>query len=266
MQDHQYITDRWMPEIVERLCHEKGIDVRSFSDKWMLTLTKNHSSQAIYGFKFGGLNDSAAVATSQDKAATYDILHDSHIDAVPHALISTRANSYHEWKNLAEGWQTFVIKPTHGGGGRAVYAFDGVAKAAERMETHAEQSWCVSPFLQIKSEVRLILLDKEVLLAFEKQNPTIFHGVPMYNLRLGAAAVDLRPNNELIAMADAARRALGLRLVAVDIVVLQGGERLVLEVNEGFSLEHYMRQSSENKQRATEAYGKIIDAMMAPGL
>lgn len=262
---HDYITDRWMPEIIQKLCHEKGVTVQSFSDKWILTLTRSDITRVIYGFKFGGLNDSAAVAISQDKAATYDMLRNAKVAAVPHVLISTRAGSYHEWKNLAEKWQTFVIKPTHGGGGRGVYAFDTIADAEAQMKANYEESWCVSPHLQIKSEVRLILLDDEVILAFEKQNPTTTHGVPMYNLRLGATANDIRPDSEFIGIADDARRALGLRLAAIDIAVLKGGEKLVLEVNEGFSLEHYMRQSPQKKERATIVYAKIIDTMMRPG-
>ncbi len=262
MQDHQYITDRWLPDMVQRLCADKGIAIKTFSDDWVLTLEKGDVRRLIYGFKLGGLNDGAAVAISQDKVATYELLKDAHIAAVPHALISTRANSYDQWEKHAKKWQRFVIKPTHGGGGRAVYMFDDVQAAKQHMATHHEESWCVSPFLAIKEEVRIIMLGDQVLLAFKKHEPVTVHGIPMFNLRLGARATKIKPAADLTAMANAARQALGLNLAAIDIVTVDSGEQWVLEVNEGFSLEHYMRQSLDNKHESEKVYSAVIDAMM----
>jgi glutathione synthase/RimK-type ligase-like ATP-grasp enzyme len=262
MQDHQYITDRWLPDMVKRLCADKGIAVKTFSDEWILTLEKDDIKRHVYGFKIGGMNDGAAVAISQDKVATYELLKGARIAAVPHALISTRANSYDDWEKQAQKWQRFVIKPTHGGGGRGVYVFDDIQAAQQLMATNHEQSWCVSPFVSIKDEVRVILLDDQVVLAFKKYDPVTIHEIPMFNLRLGARATKINPADDLIVMANAARRAVGLRLTAVDIVTLDTGEQLVLEVNEGFSLEHYMRQSLDHKQDAEKVYSAVIDVMM----
>ncbi len=262
MQDNRYITDRWLPKLVQRLCADKGVAVRTFSDDWVLQLDKNEVRRFIYGFKVGGLNDSGAAAVAQDKVATFELLRNAQVPVVPHALISTRASFHADWEQRADSWKRFVIKPTLGAGGRSIYACDTVERANELMAAHYEQSWCLSPFLSIKDETRIILLGNQVLLAFKKHNPVTVHEVPMFNLRLGAVATKVEPSADLIMLADTARRALGLQLAAIDIVTLNTGEQLILEVNEGFSLEHYMRQNIEHEQHVEKVYSAIIDAMM----
>lgn len=256
-----YITDRWLPGMIKEICKEKGIAVQAFSDDWILRLKNATHEQFIFGFKFGGLNDSAAVAVSQDKVATYELLKDADLPAVPHVLVSTRADVNEKWIAQAEGWGDFILKPTHGAGGRAVYFVRHIKEAKAVMDQHAEPAWCIAPFLNITTETRIIMLDSTVLLAFEKRRPVIVHGVPMHNLRLGAVAVNVVPSGETIALADNARQALGLRFAAIDIIET-GGQKMILEVNEGFSLEHYMRQSEENEGRGDRLYRRVIEVMM----
>lgn len=263
MQESNYIVDRYLPDIMRQICDKKDIAVRLLSDEWVLVLKKAEKTHFIYGFKFGGLNDSAAATISQDKVATYELLREANVPAVPHVLVSTRANSYKGWLPRANEWEQFVIKPTHGGGGRAVYLLSNTREATKLMNGHGEQSWCVAPFVKVLSETRLIFLGEEIVLAFEKHDPPMGHGLPMHNLRLGARAVVVEPAAKLVSLARAARKALGLRLGAVDIVELETGETLVLEVNEGFSLEHFMRQSAEYKQLAEGVYEKIVEAMVS---
>jgi glutathione synthase/RimK-type ligase-like ATP-grasp enzyme len=102
------------------------------------------------------------------------------------------------------------------------------------------------------------MLDGEVLLAFEKQEPVLQDGIPMFNLRLGAKAVDCDPSEEIISLASNTQKTLGLRLTTVDIVELENGELKVLEVNDGFSLEHYMKQDAHNVENARHVYDAII--------
>ncbi len=257
MHNGDFILERQMVRIIKDLCEEKNIQFEAFSDDWILRLTKNDNSHYIYGYNFG-LNNGASVAISNDKVATYQLLSVAHIPAVPHLLASTRATQHDEWSSQANEWESFLIKPTHGGGGRGIRLFTTTESAKTVMSELTEQDWCVSPFLRINKETRLVMLDGEPILAFEKQEPVLQNGIPMFNLRLGAKAVNCEPSEEVVRLAKRTQKTLGLRLTTVDIVELENGESLVLEVNDGFSLEHYMKQDEANLHNARRVYKAII--------
>ncbi len=170
MQTGEYIVDRWMVDIVKEICGRNGIDVKSYSQDWVLTLQKDTRKTLVCGFKFG-LNSSASSAISQDKVATYQLLDDARIAAVPHILVSTRATKHSEWADGAEKWGQFLAKPTHGMGGRGIYLFDDTIKARDAMEEHAEESWCVAPFLPIIKETRLVCWTVRFYWHLRRRNP-----------------------------------------------------------------------------------------------
>lgn len=157
-----------------------------------------------------------------------------------------------------------VIKPLSGTGGRGVQRYLTVAEGTDYIKNSTEPAWAISPYIDIVSETRLIVLDGVVQLAYEKQQPQVVNGLKFYNLSHGATAVMLSeiPDN-LQRLALRTCEALCLRLAAVDIVETVGGEHLVLEVNDGFSMEYYALQSPENKTRADALYDAVVSAMFA---
>lgn len=261
MTSGEYIEDRWMPKIIKELCEENFVSIRSYSDDWILTLEKGSTKKVIYGYKFGGFNDSVASAVTLDKVATHELLAEAGMPSVPHVLLSTKLGLHDSSIQLASTWKRIVVKPIHGGGGRGVYALNNVDEALKLTTAHSEQSWCMSPLLNIKAETRFIIFRNAVIFAFEKRDPVTIHGVRMHNLRLGARAHTVVPDKKLELMAIDAARVLQMEFVAVDIVTTDSNEHVVLEVNDGFSLEHYMRQSEANRVRATGAYRTIFGAM-----
>lgn len=262
MSEEQTNRDRTIVKIIRELCQEKNIDLQSYSYDWIFSLRKDGLIKHVYGYRFD-LNNTAAGFISQDKVATYQILTDSGVPAVPHTLVSSHQRYYDEiWTKDAHTWQHFLLKPTNGAGGRNIFLFDNIDTTNNFIHKHKHEVWAVSPFLSIIKETRVVLLDDEVLLAFEKTSPVTVHGVPMFNLRLGAKAVNIDPSEEYIKLARQARRAVGLRFAAIDIVELASGELLVLETNDGFSLEHYCLQEPGNIDKARDVYSAAIDAMM----
>ncbi|MDB5161880.1 MAG: hypothetical protein JWM52_388 [Candidatus Saccharibacteria bacterium] len=257
MHNGDFILERQMVHIIKDVCQKRNIQIEAFSDDWILRLSRNNQMHYVYGYHFG-LNNGASVEISNDKVATYQLLNAAHIPAVPHLLASTRATQHDSWSSHATGWNSFLIKPTHGGGGRGIRLFSDVEAAKSIMSALSEQDWCVSPFLPIKKETRLVMLDGEVLLAFEKHDPVLQDGIPMFNLRLGARAVNREPSDEIVSLAKQTQQTLGLRLTTVDIVELENGESMVLELNDGFSLEHYMKQDEANLEHAHRVYDAII--------
>src|SRR5690606_29180310 len=114
----------------------------------------------------------------------------------------------------------------------------------------------------IEREIRVVLLDGELLIVYEKQ-AVVIDGLKMFNLGMGAVPHNIEPDKELVELALRAQSALGLRLSAVDIIETVTGEWKVLEVNSGFMMENYLRASAENRRQTVEAYEKIVDAVMA---
>lgn len=105
------------------------------------------------------------------------------------------------------------------------------------------------------------MLDGQCLLAYQKTEPVTRAGLKLYNLGAGAIAEDLTPAYSLVDIARRSVDALGLRLAAVDIVQV-AGEQLVLEVNDGFMMEYYLRQSDANYRRTVELYEQVLLAAL----
>lgn len=253
----EYIKDRWIVKMIQELCEQKGIAFSSWSDDWILELQKDDKIHRVIGYRFG-LNDSVSASISQDKVATYTILKAKGIAATQHELVRTKVSALN--KQVFGDWGSVVIKPLVGTSGHGVYKFDGVDDAVDHIESSTIQAWAASPYIDIVSETRVILLDGTPLLCYKKQ-PVQINGLNMFNLGLGATAVDTIPDSDLLRLAQSAQLALGLRLAAVDVIETQDGRRSILEINDAVMTEHYSRQSAANAMRAKSVYGAIIDRL-----
>lgn len=249
----QYILDRWMIGLVRSICHDYQITFRSYSDDWILELEKNGVTRRIFGYKFD-LNGSAASSITADKVAAFQILAQNGIPAVEHRLVRTKAGEYESW---SAGLGRVVIKPLDGTSGHAVRLLDSIDKVDEYISSHSNiAAWAASPYQEISSERRFIVLDGKVLYQYEKL-PVTLEGLRMFNLGLGAQAHESESTNEENLLAKAALHSLGLRLAAVDVIKV-GSTYKILEVNDGIMMENFMRQKNQNKAIAQSVYEQII--------
>ena len=247
-----------MPKMIREFCDERGISFTSFSDDWLLHLEKDGKVARVLGYKFS-LNDSVASGVAQDKVASYELMNHFSIPAVPHYLIRTKAGETN-WKKLP--WQEgMVIKPLSGTSGHGVAKLFSADEARAWMEKWGIEAWAASPFIEVKREVRLIFLDDEMLLVYEKQ-PVEINGLKFFNLGKGAAALDCVAADSEIELARSAKDVFGLRLCAVDIVELASGDWRILEVNDGIMMENYARQSVQNKEKTQHIYTAILDRIV----
>ncbi len=258
MQSGEYITHRLMVGIIRDICAERGIAFSSLSDDWVLELTKDGMTKRVVGYSFS-INDSASALIAKDKVAAHLLLQRASIPSVPHALLRPKVSDAQ--KTALQKWDKIVVKPLDGTGGHGIKLVAHPDEAVEYVESTDIPAWAASPFIDIEREIRFVLLDQEPLIVYEKQ-AVMVDGLKMFNLGKGAVPQDIEPSSELLMQAARAQAALGLRLSAVDIVETMDGEYQVLEVNSGFMMEHYMRHSEQNKQRAIEAYNRIISAVM----
>ena len=188
MQDGQYILNRWMVPILFQICEEKDIVVRSFSDNWIFELEKEETVRKIFGYKFD-INNSASSEIAGDKVATYQLLKAHNISAVEHRLIRTKASLAPDWPDNFN--KKVVIKPLDGTSGHGIRLFSTIAQS----QAHIEQknmiaAWAASPYEEIESERRYIILDQQVLCRYKKE-PIQKNGLKMFNLGLGAQALTL---------------------------------------------------------------------------
>ncbi len=267
MQTGEYIRDRLLPEAIRTACKRQAVQLTTYSDEWVLRLQKNGKSVWFFGYKCDG-NRAAASHIAQDKVATYEILQAAGVPAVRHLLVRSVANEPVQTEKLSTQFANLavVIKPLNGTGGRGVDYYTDVHEALEFIQTSSEPAWAISPYLNIVAETRLIVIDSHVVLAYEKLQPQTEHGITFYNLSHGAQAVDIADGEIPEHSRDLALQAcqeLGLHMAAVDIVQTNAGEQMVLEVNDGFSMEYYARQSAEHKKRAIKLYDIIVENLFS---
>lgn len=261
MQSGEYIVDRLLPEMVHQACQRQDIAFQSFSDDWVLRLQRADQARWVLGYKFD-LNAAAASGVAQDKVAAYQVLADAGVPALKHLLVRSVASQplpVHELRQ-AFGGRPVVIKPLTGTGARGVQKCDNVAIALEQIAADPEPAWAVSPHVAVTAEYRLIVMDGQVLLAYEKTRPTEREGLLLFNLGTGAVAKDVEISNTIQSIALEAMRVLNLRLAAVDIIKT-GQEYTILEVNDGMMMENYARQSPAHKNRAQNIYDAIVEKM-----
>ncbi|MEO6761811.1 MAG: hypothetical protein ABI220_05625 [Candidatus Saccharimonadales bacterium] len=264
MQAGEYIVDRILPEMVKAASKRHQINCQLFSDDWVIKLSKGDKSRWILGYRFD-INAAAASGLAQDKVATYQVLTDAGIPALQHVLARSVASQPMPETELTQtfGYSPVVMKPLSGTGGRGVQLQPDVRQALLAIGADAEPAWALSPYREVYSEYRLILLDGRVLLSYEKIGPTKRGGLKLFNLGLGAVARDIAPeklNPKLSQLAASAVDELGLRLAAVD-VIRTDQELEILEVNDGLMMENYASQSGENKDWATDIYDEVITQM-----
>lgn len=256
MSSGQYILNRWMVSLIQEISIRNNISFTSYSDDWLIELSKSDQVHRIFGYKFD-INDSVASAIAGDKVASYQLLQNADVAAVGHRLVRTKAGDYSDWsKDLTQ----IVIKPLDGTSGHGVALLQNTSQVGAYIASRPTiASWAVSAFQNIDQERRLIVLDGAVICTYEKQ-PITINGLKMFNLGLGATAVLSPSSDDIDQLAISAVNALGLRLAAVDIVQVEGDYK-VLEVNDGIMMENFMRQSDEYKQIGTEVYRQIILAL-----
>jgi len=266
MQNGPYIADRRMPHIVQDICARRGIAYAAFSDDWVLRLERGDALRWVIGYKFD-VNSSAAGELAQDKVATYMALHAAGVPAIEHYLVRSLPHDplegHFEHDDLRG---PVVVKPLNGTGGRLVERYESAGEALQAVRGSEEPAWAISPHYDLAAEYRLVMLDGKLLLALEKTQPTLRGELKLFNLGYGAVAADVTDEavlGELTAAAQQVMRAMGLRLAAVDIVRTAGGGLKVLEVNDGITLEHYLRQSTEYENRAVNVYDAVVAAMFA---
>lgn len=256
-----------------------GIGITWHSDHWIATLTRDGAIRRIIGYSFP-LNDASAAQIANDKVATYVMLAEHGVPAVPHRILRFPPVPPPRWPGLEGGQERLpvVVKPHKESGGIDVHRASTPAELAAVLGALARRYRAVtlSPYLEIESEYRVIVLDDEAKLIYAKvrsaaQPDPLVRAAPgpaewRHNLRLGARPEVVSGESQTRELATIARRAmaaLGLRFASVDVVRAAGDLR-VLEVNSAVTLEHFSRCLPEYERCAADVYLAAIGRCFEP--
>lgn len=268
MNEADYVTGkRTILEAIENLDAQGLLDYKLYADGWLISLSSTNIKHFVYMYGFD-INSQASASIASDKVATYELLSEAGIKAVPHYLLSSLVEPVVKIADLEKYFRlnhSLVVKPNRGSRGDSVAKSDTPESSLEYINGSHHASWAASPFIEISSEIRLVVNDGKIVLAYEKYDPVMVNDLKMFNLNLGAKAKQIKLNeldDNHRHMALNAMQTIGLKLGAVDIIFDENNEALVLEINSGFSLEHYAQISPENRTQVIALYEEVISNLI----
>ncbi|HEX7922112.1 MAG TPA: RimK-like protein [Bradyrhizobium sp.] len=186
------ISQRIFLETIKKYCLARSIAVEVRSGGWLVIMTKGDARRLAIGYDIG-LNSAVAHQVANDKSACAEVLASAGVSAVPHTLFLGSKLSKHIPGSdsldamlllLAQHPHGLVVKPNEGTSGELVFRVTTrtqLETAVARVLT-AHPSLAISPYVEIKDEVRFIVLDDRALLAYVKLRPSVV-GDGIHSLR-----------------------------------------------------------------------------------
>lgn len=290
-------------KIIKEICDEKNIDFKLVSKDWIMVLKKENKVRCIVGYKFP-LNNQVVGKICDDKYALYEIAKELKIPIVEHNIAFKKYNidslcDYCEQYN----WN-MVIKNNTGTCGNDMYHVSSKEEFFQRLDEILNKNYsaCISPYYDIKTEYRSILLNGKAELVYGKKKPIVlgdgkrtiyellcefnenyFSKINpndelnkilavgenyeynwQFNLSKGAMPflLDNKEKETIIKnMAIDIANKLDLNFASIDIIELQDGSFLLLEINSGVMMDNVSIILENGKELTKNIYSKAIDSM-----
>jgi glutathione synthase/RimK-type ligase-like ATP-grasp enzyme len=176
-------SQRVFVSAVQKYCAEHAIAVETRSQGWLMVMRKGPRRRLAYGYDLG-LNSAVTHRVANDKAATAELLEMDGIACVPHAFFPSPALSGYvpaagTWEAMLDLLQQhpggIVVKPNEGTNGNLVFKVlgrPGLERAVSEIFS-LNLNLAISPYLEIKNEVRVILVDDRPVIVYGKSRPSI---------------------------------------------------------------------------------------------
>ena len=176
-------SHRLLVDAVKACAQARDIGFESHSQGWILTLTRGTQRRTIYGYDFG-LNRSATFQLMNDKAGFAEACTQQGIPAVPHRVyLHPRLQGYvpgdGNWPAMRQAFADWggdlVVKNNSGTGGKEVVRVRSVRELEQTTFAlfQVARSICLSPFLPLQREVRVVTVAGKSLLAYEKARSSL---------------------------------------------------------------------------------------------
>lgn len=259
-----YNRETMFYRLIHEICEEEGIVCKGYCDDWIFRLETPTGPEVLYGYR-PGIQSDTMTALCDDKAGMSAWLTDAGVPCVEHIYLPSdevlpfMEESREDYDGkiralLSDG--DCVVKPNNGTGGRGVVrvsVFEEARRACEAIYATG-QCACISRFMEIIREIRFIVLEKNVLLAYSKERKTDWR----HNLASGAVPQELETLTEpMEVLLEKIQRELPLRAASIDLIETSEGLQ-VLEINAGIVMEQYASSGQERRKRAKEIYRRLI--------
>src|SRR3954470_22238456 len=176
-------SQRAFVSAVQKYCAEHGIAVETRSQGWLMVMQQGPKRHLAYGYDLG-LNSAVTHRIANDKAATAELLGMNGLACVPHAFFPSpalgdyvpAAGTFEAMLGLLKQHPGgIVVKPNEGTSGRLVFkvldrpALERAVSAIFSLNLNL----AISPYLEIKHEVRVVLVDDLPLIVYGKGRPSV---------------------------------------------------------------------------------------------
>lgn len=261
-------------QILDEICQENQIDLTWLSSDWLAVLQKNGQKRQVLGYGKFDLNPAAASMAADDKYVTFDILRHFDVPVIEHAMLYEADNhkTYVAGRNTPEYIAEYftkhnnhiVIKPNAGQCGMGISQITDLKQVPAALDEVFRQSFSASlcPFYEIEHEYRVVVLDGEARLIYQKNRQDDWR----FNLSQGASVsqvTDEALRETLTVLARSAAKAIGLRFCSVDIIKTTSDELMIIEVNSGVAIVHYLEQFPDDYEKVKAIYHDVIQKMFA---
>lgn len=175
--------DRALVSLLREIAADQGLKFSSFSQDWILRLEKSGRARHVFGYNFE-INSATAELIAGDKSAISDLLANRGTPVVEHKLflqpsLSGYVAAEGNWAAMRAYAQahefSLVVKPNQGTGGTDVSHVHSVVELEEAVHElfKSHRAICLSPYLDIEQEYRVIVLDEACELIYSKQRPQV---------------------------------------------------------------------------------------------
>lgn len=183
--------DRFLVKLLKNNAEKNEADYKYLSQGWVILVSKDGETKRIYGNRFD-LNSASACRIASNKASLSLILEDSNIPCVEHHLfirpdmvdfVDNDGNWSDAIKFANNNNYNLICKANQGTGGRQVFRVCSQRELEVCFQNlhQSEKGLTLSPFMKIKNEYRLVLLDTNCLLCYSKVLPYVIgNGVSSY--------------------------------------------------------------------------------------
>ncbi|MBE5757728.1 MAG: hypothetical protein E7345_02215 [Clostridiales bacterium] len=161
-------------KIIKEICEEKGINFKLVSKDWVIILEKGKKIRYITGYKFP-LNNQAVSKVCDDKFALYDVIKEFNIPVAEHVILF---KNYDKQKilNYCEKYNfKMVVKSNTGTCGNDMFYITKKSELFKKIDKLLKKhySLSLSPYYDIKTEYRNIVLNNNVELVYGKKKPVV---------------------------------------------------------------------------------------------
>lgn len=160
-------------EIIKEICDELNINLTLLSKDFIFELERDNIRKYLFGYKFP-MNDHGIGLVLDDKYAFYEVLNNLNLKTVEVKPVFENYNPDNLVEYLNEH-KELIVKSKNGTCGTEVFKVDNPVDLFDKVDFLLNKNTpiCLSPYYNIKSEYRVIILNNEVKLMYGKKRPIL---------------------------------------------------------------------------------------------